>query len=82
LCAATIDFPKARIGVIQGTGGNACYRERTANITKLGDISKFPPYMVGVFFFLLSYLSVIFFLFTTLCYSLLLFFLFFMDLDY
>ncbi|KAK2964985.1 Hexokinase [Blattamonas nauphoetae] len=48
LCAATTTNPKTQIGVILGTGTNACYREKVKNITKLGPEAekKHGEYMV------------------------------------
>lgn len=46
LCAASSSYKDALIGVIQGTGGNACYRERTANVTKLKDVSQLGKNMI------------------------------------
>lgn len=46
LCAASLVHEDALIGFIQGTGTNACYREKTSNITKIKDPSKFEEYMI------------------------------------
>lgn len=35
LCASTTEHPTAKIGVILGTGSNACYQERMEAITKI-----------------------------------------------